>query len=81
MMAKRQVILSFNEEALKEPIIFNLGQQFNLVFNIQLADITSDRGWIELELEGNEDDIDQGISWITSRGVRVEQVTGNTPKY
>ena len=78
-MVKRQVILSFTEQALREPIIFNLGQQFNLVSNIRFADVTSDRGWIEVELEGSEDDIEQGISWVTSRGVKVEPVTGNAP--
>ena len=42
-MVKRRVMLSFPQELLKEPIIYNLGQQFDMVTNIHLADITEDR--------------------------------------
>ena len=65
-------MFTFPPELIKEPIIHNLGQQFNIVTNIQLADITEDRGWAILELEGEENDIEEGIAWATSRGMRVD---------
>ena len=34
-------------------------------------------GWVVLELEGEEKDIEQGIAWVTSKGVRVDPVTGD----
>ena len=73
-MAKRRVMFTFNEEQIREPIIYNLGQQFNLVTNIRRADLSEDEGWILLELEGNENNIEQGIVWVTSKGVRVDPV-------
>lgn len=76
-MAKKQVILTFPQELLREPIIYNLGQQFRVLTNIHRADIAEDRGWAVLELEGNEGDIEQGIAWMISRGVRVEPAIGN----
>lgn len=71
-MIKRRVVLSFPTELLKEPIIYNLGQQFRVVTNIHLADITEDRGWLVLELEGEENQIDDGLTWVMTKGVRVE---------
>ena len=71
-MAKRRVMLSFPEELLKEPVIYNLGQQFRIITNIQLAEISEGTGWIVLELEGEEKEIEDGITWMTSKGVRVD---------
>ena len=62
-MAKRQVMLTFTTELLVEPITYNLGQQFNLVINILRAEVTEDGGWLILELEGEDKDIDDGITF------------------
>ncbi|MBA7640377.1 hypothetical protein ES703_48042 [subsurface metagenome] len=74
-MAKRQVMLTFPEELFREPIIYNLGQQFNLVTNILRADLTEDRGWVVLELDGKDEDIEAGTAWVISKGVRVEPIS------
>jgi ABC-type methionine transport system ATPase subunit len=73
-MVKRRVMLSFPQELLKEPIIYNLGQQFDVVTNIHLADITEDRGWLMVELEGEEKQIEDGLAWVMTKGVRVDPV-------
>jgi len=71
-MAKRRLMLTFSEELIRDPIIHNLGQQFNIVTNILRADVTEDRGWVVLEVDGKNEDIEAGITWAISRGVRVE---------
>ena len=76
-MVKRQVTFTFPEELIKEPIIYNLGQQFQIVTNVRRADVSENKGWVVLELEGEEKDIDQGITWVTSKGVRVDPVIGD----
>ncbi len=76
-MARRQVMFTFPQELIKEPIIYNLGQEFKVVTNVRRADISEDRGWAVLELEGDEKDIEQGIAWVTSKGVRVDPVIGD----
>ena len=73
-MAKRRVMLTFSPETGSEPIIYNIGQQFNLVTNIHQADVTEDKGWIVIEIKGKDEDIEAGIAWATSRGVRVDPV-------
>jgi len=74
-MAKRRVMLTYYPEISSEPIVYTIGQQFNLVTNIHRADATEDRGWIELELEGEEKDIEAGVAWAISKGVRVDPVS------
>ncbi len=76
-MAKRQVMFTFPEQLVQEPIIYNLSYQFNIATNIRRADVTESRGWVVLELDGGEGDIEQAISWVTSKGVRVEPAAGD----
>ena len=76
-MVKRQVMFTFPEKLIKESIIYNLGQQFKVVTNIRRADVSENKGWVVLELEGEEEDIEQGIAWVTTKGVRVDPVIGN----
>ena len=71
-MTKRQVMFTFPTELIKEPIIFNLGLQFKVVPNIRRADISEAKGWIVLELEGEDKDIEAGITWLTSKGISVD---------
>ena len=77
-MAKRRVMFTFSPEVITEPIIYNLGQQFRLITNILRADLTADRGWIVLELGGKDEDIEAGIAWATSKGVRVNPANDET---
>ena len=76
-MIKRQVMFTFPQKLIKEPVIYNLSQKFKVVTNIRRADVSQDKGWVVLELEGEEEDIEQGLSWVTSRGVRVDPVIGD----
>ena len=74
---KKQVMFTFPDTLIKEPIIYNLGLQFKLIPNIRRADVTESKGWVVLELEGEEKDIDKGIEWVTGKGVRVDPVVGD----
>ncbi|UCD53887.1 MAG: FeS-binding protein [Dehalococcoidia bacterium] len=76
-MAKKQVMFTFPEELVKEPIIHTLSHQFKIVTNIRRADVTESKGWVVLELEGDEEEIELGISWVISKGVRVDPVIGD----
>lgn len=77
-MAKRRISLTFPEELLREPIIYTLSSQFRLATNIHRADVSEDQGWVVLEVDGEAADIEQGITWMTSRGVRVEPALEDT---
>ena len=75
-MAKQRVKFTFPQELITLPIIYELGKDFSLVTNIRRADVTEDRGWVVLELDGDLQEIERAIQWVTSKGVRVDPVEG-----
>ncbi len=76
-MTKRQVMFTFPPELIREPIIYTLSHQFKVVTNIRRADVSENKGWVVLELEGEDSEIEQGIAWVTGKGVRVDPVVGD----
>ena len=76
-MATHRVKFTFPTELIKEPVIWKLGREFDLVTNIRRADVTDDRGWVVLELEGDMSEIERGIRWVQEQGVRVDPVPGD----
>lgn len=76
-MVKRQVMFTFPPELTREPVIFNLGLRFRLIPNIRRADISEDKGWVVLELEGEQRDIEAAVAWLVDKGIRVDPVSGD----
>jgi hypothetical protein len=76
-LAKQRVKFTFPQELIKEPVIWRLGRDFDLVTNIRRADVTADRGWVVLELEGEMEEIERGVNWVVEKGVRVDPVAGD----
>jgi L-aspartate semialdehyde sulfurtransferase ferredoxin len=76
-MARRRVRLIFGKDLVTEPVIYHLGKKYEVVTNIRRADVTGDQGWVVLELTGEPDELDRGVGYLESRGVRVEPVEGD----
>ena len=76
-MATRRVKFTFPQELIKEPVIYEVGRKFNIVTNIRRADVRADVGWVVLELEGSEAEIQRGLAWVGSTGVRVDPIAGD----
>ncbi len=76
-MARQRVKFTFEQQLIKEPLIYELGKQFQVVTNIRRADVTADRGWVILELDGDIPEIERGLEWVRSKGVRVDPVEGD----
>ena len=75
-MVKRRVIFTFSTDVIREPIIYTFSQQFKVTTNILRADLSEESGWLILELDGTRKNIEQGIEWVISKGVRVEPING-----
>jgi len=73
-MARIRVRLTFPPERIQEPVIYHLVKDFDIVTNIRRADVKADHGWVVLELEGKEDNLDRGIAWLKSKGVQVDPI-------
>jgi len=74
-MAKRQLDLIFPEELVKEPIIWELSKEFDVIFNIRRARVTETTGELVIELDGENEILDRAIEWIRKKGIKVKPVT------
>ena len=56
-MDRQRVKFTFEDDLVKEPIIYRLGQDFHIVTNIRRADVREQVGWVVLELDGEKEEI------------------------
>ena len=76
-MDKQRAKFTFPTALVTQPIIYNLGRKFDVVTNIRRADVRDEMGWVILELEGPQDEIQRGVAWVSSLGVRVDPIAGD----
>ena len=76
-MGKQRYKMTFQGDMVKEPIIYTLGKQFELVTNIRRADVRENMGWVDVEIEGEDAEIERGVKWVGSQGVEVYPVSGD----
>ncbi len=69
--------LIFGRDLVTEPVIYHLGRDYQIVTNVRRADVTRDEGWVLLEMVGEPDELDRGVAFLESRGVRVEPAEGD----
>lgn len=74
-MTRKRIKFTFVHELIKEPVIWKLAKQFDVITNIRRADVTDDRGWVILEVDGDADEIERGLKWVEEQGVRVDPVS------
>lgn len=76
-MANLKVRITFPEDKIREPIIYNIGKNYQVVTNIRRADVTEKTGWVDLELVGEVDEIDRAITGMKTAGVKVDPIERN----
>lgn len=76
-MASLKVRVSFPEDKITEPVIYQIGRDYKLITNIRRADVTEKTGWVDLELTGEPDEIERGIEGLKNKGVRVDPIEKN----
>lgn len=74
---KKRVKLTFPQQLIKEPVIFTMAKQFNVMPNIRRARVTETVGEMILELEGSAEDLEKGIHWLKEKGIEAEMVEGD----
>ena len=74
---KKRVRLTFPQNLIKEPVIFTMARQFNIVPNIRRARVTETVGEMILELDGTEEDLEKGMQWLREKGLEIEFVEGD----
>jgi ABC-type methionine transport system ATPase subunit len=74
---KKRVKLTFPQDLIKEPVIFTMARQYDVIPNIRRARVTETVGEMILEVEGEDENVDKGIESLKKQGVDVELVEGD----
>jgi len=69
--------LVFKGEIIKEPIIYRLVKDFEVVPNLRKALFEENTGWVDIEISGAMDEIEKAIEALKSWGVDVYPIEGD----
>ena len=74
-MPLRKFCCTFPQDLISEPIISHtLGDRFGIVPNIRAASITDTMALVVVEIEGEEEQIENALTYMRERGVKVEEI-------
>ena len=76
-MSIKRVKFTYEQAMIKEPIISMLSKDFDIVTNIRRADVREDMGWVVLEITGKEEEIQRSLDWVSTKGDRVDPISGD----
>ncbi len=74
---KKRIKLTFPQHLIKEPVIYTVAKQFDVIPNIRRARVTETVGEMILEIDGENEKVDQAIAALRQAGVDVELVEGD----
>ena len=74
---KKRVKLTFPQQLIKEPVIFTMAKQYNVISEHPSGPVTETVGEMILELDGSQEDVEKGIHWLRGKGIEVEMAEGD----
>jgi ABC-type methionine transport system ATPase subunit len=74
LFMKKRLYLIYPGNLVNKPIIWEFIKSFDVVVNIKSASMKGEVGLVTLELEGDKDEIERGINWFESKGIKVERI-------
>lgn len=74
---KKKFYLTYPPEMIKEPLIYWVGNKFNVITNIRGASVSDVMGLVTLELEGKPEDIERAVHYLMRKKIKVEPIEMN----
>jgi len=72
---KLRVYLNFDQQAVTEPVIWKLAQEFDVVTNIRMAEVKDGMGLVGLEIEGDTEVVEASAKWLEEQdGVHLSPI-------
>jgi hypothetical protein len=72
-----RLFVSFPEELVERPMIYELVKQFDVVPNLRRANVEPHSGWMILELAGEPDARTAAIGYLEGLGCTVNRMEGD----
>lgn len=76
-MARVRLHVSFPEELVDRPMIYEIVKAFDVVPNIRRANVEAHSGWVILELTGDQAQLDGAIGHLEGLGCTVNRMEGD----
>jgi ABC-type methionine transport system ATPase subunit len=73
---KKNIHFEFSQDLVREPLLYRINRKFDLVVNIRGASVTDQGGFIALELEGEDQEIERVVSYLREQGCQVAEGLG-----
>ena len=67
----------FPEDKVKEPIIYQIGKEYNVVTNVRRADVRETTGWVDFELSWETAEIERALQGLRHKGCVVDPIELN----
>lgn len=77
-MSVKRVKFTFPTNLVTEPIIYSISTKFDVITNIRRADVRPEMGWVILDLDGPEEEINKCLEWTKASGVTVDDLNDDT---
>lgn len=74
---RERYYLTYPKTLIREPILYHLVKNFDLVFNIRGASVSEEMGLVAVEFEGTNEQIERALAWLRQSGVTVEPIEKN----
>lgn len=74
VMAEKTIRLEYPPALMNVPVIHRLIRQFDVTVTILGAQISSEQGWVILQMSGDEALIQQAIEWLKGLNIDVQAV-------
>jgi ABC-type methionine transport system ATPase subunit len=72
-----RLFVSFPEELVDRPMIYEVVKRFDVVPNIRRANVEQHSGWVILELNGAPEQLDGSIAYLEGVGCTVNTMEGD----
>ena len=72
-----RLFVSFPEELVDRPMIYEIVKQFDVIPNLRRANVESHSGWMILELSGAAEARDAAIAYLAGLGCTVNRMEGD----
>lgn len=69
--------LTFPREVIAEPVVCQVAKKFDVSFSIRRANVEAHAGWMDLQLEGSEEEIERAVKYLQEQRVRVDPIEGD----
>ena len=77
MKIKKNIHFEFEQEMVREPLLYRVNRSFDVIVNIRGASVTDEGGFMALELEGEQEEVERVIEFLKGQSIKLGEGLGS----